>query len=65
MGEVAFAKLLLVDVIINIDSFSSHITPQLLHEVSGHTASDKVGDKPVATAVRGEFILKLARIGII
>ena len=38
--EVAFTKLFPVDMIIDIDGFSPHITPQFLHEVSGHTAPD-------------------------
>ena len=52
MGEVALAKLLLVDVVVDVDSLLPHVTTKLLDEFAGHPGSPHVGGEPVSAAVR-------------
>ena len=56
--EVALAKLLLVDMVIDVDCLVPNIPPQLLHEIPLHACSDKMCSKPMATTMGSETILK-------
>jgi|WetSurMetagenome_2_1015567.scaffolds.fasta_scaffold69748_2 hypothetical protein len=46
MREVALAKLLLIDVVIDIDSFLPHIAPKFLYELARHAGPPQVGREP-------------------
>ena len=50
--QIASLKLLMIDVMIDIDCFLHTVSPQLLYEVTGHTIADQVGSKPVPAAMR-------------
>ena len=64
MGEVAFAKLFSVYVIVYVDGFFPGISPQLLDELAGHTGPSEVGGEPVTATMRREMILHPVRFGI-
>jgi hypothetical protein len=51
MRQVALPQLLLVNMVIDIDCLSAHITSQLLDELARHTRPAEVRRKPVAAAM--------------
>jgi len=52
MGEVAFTKLLSIDMIVDIDGLFSHVAPKPLDEFARHPRPSEVGGEPVAATVR-------------
>jgi len=58
MRQVALLQLFLVNVVIDIDCFSSRIAPEFLHEISGHAGPQQVRHEPVATAMRREPVFQ-------
>ncbi len=64
VSQIALAKLFAVDVFVDIDGFSPHVTPQLLDEFAGHTGPSEVGREPVAATVKREMVLHPVGVGI-
>ena len=64
MGEVAFAKLFAVYVIVDIDGLFPHVPAKLLDEFAGHPRPPEVGGEPVAATVRREMVFHPVRVGI-
>lgn len=62
VGEVAFAKLLFVDVVVDVDGLFPGIAPQLLDEFAGHPRPSEVGSEPVAATVRRKMVFHLIRV---
>jgi len=64
MGQIAFAKLFAVDVVVDVNGHSPHVTPQLLDEFARHTGPSEVNREPVAATVGGEMVLHPVGLGI-
>ena len=65
MRQVALPKLFFVDMVVDIDSFFPHITPQFLDELSRHACTPQMGREPVTAAMRAEMILHAFGVGIV
>ena len=59
MRQIALPQLLLIDVVIDINGLSSHITSELLNELSGHTCAPEVSREPMPATVWAEVIIHL------
>ena len=57
MREVALAKLLFINVIIDIDGFLPNISSQLLDEFARHAGPAEMRCEPVPSAMQAEMIL--------
>jgi len=63
--EVALAKLLLVDVVVDVDRLLPYVPAKLLDEFARHTRSPHVSSEPVSAAVGREVILHPIRFGLV
>jgi len=61
VGEVAFPKLLSVDVVVDVDSLLPRIAPQLLDEFARHTRSSEVDGEPFEATASREMVLHSGR----
>jgi hypothetical protein len=57
MCKVALAKLLLIDMVIDINGFLPYITPQFLDEFARHASPAQMRCEPVPSAMQAEMIL--------
>jgi hypothetical protein len=57
MRQIALAKLLLVDMAIDIDCLFSHIVHKLMYEFARHSGTKQAVYEPMAAAVRKEVVL--------
>ena len=65
MRQVALAKLLLIDVVIDIYGLAAGVSSKLLDEIPRHSRPEQVSHEPVAAAMRREPIFQPAGLGIV
>ena len=58
MRQIALPKLLLIDVVININRLAARVSTQLFDKIPGHSRPEQMSYKKVSAAMRGEPLLK-------